>query len=79
MAEKSGPPNLSTAGMDAAEAVYRDYPGWLREDFAAAQKYSDLPQTARDFIAEIERSLGLRVALVSTGQEREQYVIKGDA
>ncbi len=72
-------PNLSTAEMEVVEPVYRDYPGWLREDFAAARKYGDLPQTARDFIAEIERSLGLEVALVSTGQERDQYVIKGDA
>ena len=71
-------PKLSTTEMDTAEPVYRDYPGWPREDFATARKYSDLPQAARDFIAEIERSLGLEVALVSTGQERDQYVVKGN-
>ena len=53
---------------------YAVLPGW-KTDLSAVTELADLPQRARDFVALVEREVGVPVRIVGTGAERESYVI----
>ncbi len=50
-----------------------DLPGWT-DDLGACRSPSDLPQTARDYLAFIEETVKVKIALVGVGPGREQIV-----
>lgn len=54
--------------------VYAVLPGW-RTDISAVNDIDALPAAARDFVALVEREVGIPVKIVGTGAERESYVI----
>jgi adenylosuccinate synthase len=54
--------------------VYAVLPGWLT-DISAVNDLETLPRPARDFVALVEREVGVPVKIVGTGAERESYVI----
>jgi len=54
--------------------VYAVMPGWLT-DISSVTDLDALPQRARDFVALVEREVGIPVKIVGTGAERESYVI----
>jgi adenylosuccinate synthase len=54
--------------------VYAVLPGWLT-DLSAVTDLDDLPDKARDFVALVEREVGVPVKIVGTGAERDSYVI----
>jgi adenylosuccinate synthase len=54
--------------------VYAVLPGWLT-DISAVNDLDALPAKARDFVALVEREVGVPVKIVGTGAERESYVI----
>jgi adenylosuccinate synthase len=56
------------------EPVYAVLPGWLT-DISAVNDLEALPTAARDFVALVEREVGIPVRIVGTGAERESYVI----
>jgi adenylosuccinate synthase len=56
------------------EPVYAVLPGWLT-DISAVNDIDALPSQARDFVALVEREVGVPVKIVGTGAERESYVI----
>lgn len=58
----------------AGEPVYATLPGWLT-DISAVTDIDHLPSRARDFVALVEREVGIPVRIVGTGAERESYVI----
>jgi len=59
--------------LGEAEPIYEDLPGWS-SDLGRARRPSDLPDAARRYLAFIEESLDVPVALVSVGERREQVV-----
>jgi adenylosuccinate synthase len=54
--------------------VYAVLPGWLT-DISAVNTVEALPQQARDFVALVEREVGIPIRIVGTGAERDSYVI----
>ena len=54
--------------------VYAVLPGWLT-DISGVNTVEGLPQKARDFVALVEREVGVPIRIVGTGAERDSYVI----
>jgi adenylosuccinate synthase len=59
--------------MHQAAGDYEQLPGW-DEDLGECREESDLPQTARDYLAYIADFVGVPVALVGVGPGREQVI-----
>jgi adenylosuccinate synthase len=59
------------------EPVYEVLPGW-QEPLDEAEELSDLPDAARRYVEFVERELGVAVALVGTGRERERVLARAD-
>jgi adenylosuccinate synthase len=56
-----------------AKPVLETLPGWA-EPFDGAESIADLPEAARGYVAFVERELGVPVALIGTGQERDRVL-----
>ncbi len=57
-----------------AVPIYEDLPGW-RTPLRTVRERNALPVEAIDFLAFIERHLGIPVSYVGVGPERDQYVV----
>jgi len=68
-------PPLLTDRFAECEAVYEELPGW-HESSADARRYDDLPANARRYLERLEALLGVPIALVSTGPDRAQTIIR---
>jgi adenylosuccinate synthase len=55
--------------------VYETVPGWT-EDIMGARKMDDLPAAAQDYVALIEKQVGVPVTCISVGPERNQVVTR---
>ena len=58
----------------ALRPVYEDLPGW-RSSTAGLRSLAEMPVAARDYLARLEAHVGVPVAIVSTGPDREQTII----
>ena len=68
----------SDAGQLAScEPVYESLPGWS-EPTAHVRRFADLPENAKRYLARLEEVSGVRAALVSTGSERNDTIIRDD-
>lgn len=63
--------------LNSCTPVYRTFKGWESE--GGERTYASLPQKARDYISFIEKHLGVRIALISTGRERQAVIRRGAA
>ena len=54
--------------------VYEDLPGW-RESTAGARTLDDLPAAARRYIERIEEAVGVPIAVISTGPDRDETIL----
>jgi adenylosuccinate synthase len=63
--------------LAACEPVYESMPGWQKPT-RGARRYDDLPQEARRYIARLEEVTGVPAAVVSTGSERDDTIIRRD-
>ena len=54
--------------------IYRNFPGWKQSTFGLTQ-YADLPPQARAYLEFIRDQLGIEIAVISTGPEREQSIV----
>ncbi len=61
------------SGYEKIEPVYAKLPGWQTNTFGI-DKYDALPEKAKRYLAFIEQQSGARVAIVSTGPDREQTI-----
>jgi len=57
------------------EPVYEELPGWEASTVGITE-LADLPSKARDYLERIEELAGVPVAIISTGPDREQTIIK---
>ena len=64
-------------GYEKIECIYRNLPGWARptQDIRTVE---GLPKAAREYLAFIENETGARVAMISTGPDREQTILVTD-
>ena len=66
----------SSLGFDELEKVevqYKELPGW-DEDIRSARKFSDLPETCQQYVRFIEKTLEVKIGIVSVGPQREEYI-----
>ena len=68
----------SDVGMLAqCEPVYESMLGWSAPT-AGVREFGKLPEAARAYIARLEEVSGVRAAIVSTGSERDDTIIRDD-
>ncbi len=65
------------AGADMlaeCEPEYLDMPGW-KSATVGIQRYEDLPQRAREYLAKIEELVGVPIDIISTGPDRKETIM----
>jgi adenylosuccinate synthase len=60
---------------DSCDAVYETLPGW-KEPTRGARDFDELPVEARNYIAQLEKASGVQCAIVSTGSDRDETIIR---
>ena len=63
------------AASDQIEAIYETLPGW-KEPTRGARDFDELPDTARRYVARLEQVSGVPAAIVSTGSDRDETIIR---
>jgi adenylosuccinate synthase len=61
--------------LAACEPLYESMPGWSSPT-KGVRRFSDLPDAAQRYIARLEEVSGVRAALVSTGSERDDTILR---
>ena len=69
------PANLAAGSYDA---IYETLPGW-KEPTRGARDYDELPVEARNYISRLEALSGVSCAIVSTGSDRDETIIRRDS
>ena len=63
--------------LAACEPVYESMPGWDAPT-KGATRFADLPENARRYIARLEQVSGVPAAIVSTGSDRDDTILRED-
>jgi adenylosuccinate synthase len=63
--------------LAACQPVYESMPGWDAPT-RGAKRFADLPENARRYIARLEQVSGVPAAIVSTGSDREDTILRED-
>lgn len=63
--------------MAEAQPVYETLPGWMQST-AGISRFEDLPKRAQEYVARLEALSSAPFALISTGAERNQTIIRED-
>ncbi len=66
-------PPLSAHEYEGITPVYESMPGWKESTFGIT-KWDDLPENAKHYIKRLEELSGAKVAILSTGPERDQTI-----
>lgn len=53
--------------------IYKTLPGW-KEDITKIRKFSDLPKNCQSYVKFIEKFLGIKISIISTGPARDEYI-----
>ena len=61
--------------LSACEPVYETLPGWSRPA-SGARLYDDLPVKAQQYVRRLEEVSGVPVAIISTGSDREETIVR---
>src|SRR4029077_15091945 len=59
------------------ERVYESMPGWTAPT-RGVRRFSDLPEAARRYISRLEEVSDVQMAIVSTGSERDDTILRDD-
>jgi adenylosuccinate synthase len=60
--------------FEGCEPVYEEMKGWSTSTLGI-RDFNELPRAARAYIRRIERMLGVRVHIISTGQRRDELIL----
>jgi adenylosuccinate synthase len=58
----------------ACQPIIEDMPGW-EQSTAGVTEYALLPENAKAYIRRLEELVGVKVAIISTGPERNETII----
>ena len=58
-----------------AKPIYETLPGW-KEPTRGARAFDELPREARRYVARLEEVSGVPIAIVSTGSDRDETIIR---
>jgi adenylosuccinate synthase len=61
--------------LQECEPIYEEVKGW-KESTSGVSEFESLPENAKAYISLIESTLGVRVDIISTGQSREDIIIR---
>ncbi len=61
--------------LQECEPIYEEVKGW-EESTSGISEFESLPENAKAYISLIENTLGVRVDIISTGQSREDIIIR---
>jgi len=61
--------------LEKVEPVYKTFKGW-KTPLKGVSSWEELPAAFKDFISFLEDNLAVKIAIVSTGKERSETVIK---
>jgi adenylosuccinate synthase len=61
--------------VTACEPIYETVPGWTQSTFGV-KRWEDLPATAQAYLERIETVCEVPIAIVSTGPERDETILK---
>ena len=70
--------DILPVGADAlamCEPVYEDYPGW-KESTVGIKTFDQLPKDAQVYLNRLEQLVGAPLAIISTGPDRNETIIK---
>jgi adenylosuccinate synthase len=65
------------AQLAACQPVYETWPGWAAPT-RGVRRFENLPQNARRYIARLEEVSGVPSAIVSTGSERDDTILRAE-
>lgn len=65
------------AQLAACQPVYETMPGWDAPT-KGVRRFADLPENARRYIARLEQVTGVPAALVSTGSDRDETILRDE-
>ena len=65
------PPEIET--LEGLNVHYRTLPGWQQSTFGL-RDYSQLPVRAKDYLRFLSDQVGVEIAMISTGPERDQTI-----
>jgi adenylosuccinate synthase len=65
------------AQLAACRPVYESMPGWSVPT-KGVRKWADLPEAARRYVARLEEVSGVQAAIISTGSERDDTIVRDD-
>ncbi|MGR9116036.1 MAG: adenylosuccinate synthase [Gammaproteobacteria bacterium] len=65
---------LGAEQYQACEAIIEEMPGWS-ETTVGVTDYDDLPENAKAYIKRIEELVGVKVAILSTGPDRDETIM----
>ncbi|GMT43056.1 MAG: adenylosuccinate synthetase [bacterium] len=60
--------------LDSVEPVYEEFDGW-RSTTAGATRIDQLPENARRYMDFIEKKVGAKIGIISTGQDRNATIV----
>jgi adenylosuccinate synthase len=63
--------------LAACEPVYESMPGWSSPT-RGLRRFSELPEAARRYVARLEEVSGVPAAIISTGSERDDTILRHD-
>ena len=62
-----------TAKLKKAKPVLETLPGF-KQEIRGVERFEDLPQAAQDYVAFIEREIGVPITMVSNGPKRSEIL-----
>ncbi len=63
--------------LEKCEPVYEEVSGW-KENTGGVKSFEKLPSAAQAYIKEIERMLNVKVRIISSGQKRDELIMRGE-
>ena len=66
---------LGADDVARCEPIYESMPGWSETTFGA-KRWEDLPAAAQNYLLRLEQLTGVPVAIVSTGPERDETIVR---
>jgi adenylosuccinate synthase len=67
-------PPIGAEGYSRIEPIYQELPGWKSNTFGIS-RYEDLPPKARSYLKRMEEVTETRVAIISTGPDRDHTMV----
>ena len=65
----------SLEDLAKCEPIYEELEGWT-EDITSVERFEDLPENAKKYVAKIEEIIGVSVDMVSVGPNRAQSIVR---